>query len=155
MHKPYWALLLLAACDTTSVTSADVREGSGNVPAGKVDVPPMVAAEASGARVSGFPTAFQGRWSMVAADCRGDAAAKGLMTIDAKTVRFYEARGVTTGLSVEGPTRVSGTFDFDGEGQRWRNTQAFDLAEGGDSLVRTEGEGGSGGGASFTYRKCD
>ena len=150
MHRPYWALFLLAACDNSSVTSADVREGNANAPAGRVAVPPGVAAEARGERVSGFPTAFQGRWSMAAADCSGDAAAKGLMTIDAKTVRFYEARGVTTGLSVDGPTKVSGAFDFDGEGQRWRNTQSFELAAGVDNLVRTESDGG----ASFTYRKC-
>ena len=142
---------LLAGCDNASVTTADVRGGNASTPAGPVNVPPSVAAEARGERVSGFPTAFLGRWSMVTADCRGDAAAKGLMTIDAKTVRLYEARGVTPGLKVQSPTKVSGTFDFDGEGQRWRNEQTFELAQGGTSLVRTEG----GSGSSFTYQKCD
>lgn len=87
---------------------------------------------------------------MVEADCGGGSAAKGLMVIDDKNVRFYESRGVTTGLAVEGPMRVSGDFTFDGEGQRWRNTQTFDLVSGGDTLVRSETDPAG----SFTYKRC-
>lgn len=146
------AFAFLAACDTSSVTTADVRNGeNGRGAVRTVDVPPTAAAEARGERVSGFPTAFQGRWAMVEADCQGGAAAKGLMTIDDKTVRFYESRGISTGLATDSATKVSGSFTFDGEGQRWRKAQAFELASDGRALVRTESDPAQ----SFTYTRCD
>lgn len=145
------AVAALAACDSGSVTRADVRKAEdGSGAARAVEVPPTVAAEARGERVPAFPGAFQGRWAMVPEDCRGDAAAKGLMTIDDNTVRFYESRAVTTGLATESATKVSGNFTFDGEGQRWRKGQSFELASDGKALVRTESDPAR----SFTYRRC-
>ena len=149
---PFLALFALAACDSGSVTTADVRQSEdGTGAARSVAIPPTAAAEARGERVSGFPSEFQGRWAMTEADCRGNAAAKGLMTIDDKTVRFYESRGVATGLATESATKVSGVFTFDGEGQRWRKQQGFELAAEGQTLVRTESDPAQ----SFTYRRCD
>lgn len=151
MRAPLWlTMIALCGCDNSSVTTADVRTTENSTgPARAVEVAPTAAAEARGERVSGFPSAFQGRWGMVTDDCRGDAASKGLMTVDDKSVRFYESRGVTTGLSVLGPTKVAGSFTFDGEGQRWRKDQSFELS-GKDKLVRMETDPAR----SFTYQRC-
>ncbi len=151
MRPHFWLIALaVAGCDSASVTTADVRTSENSSgPARPVEAAPTAAAEARGERVSAFPAVFQGRWAMVAADCKGDAAAKGLMTIDDKTIRFYESRGVTTGLSVKSPTKVAGSFTFDGEGQRWRKDQSFELS-GGKTLVRMETDPAQ----SFTYQRC-
>lgn len=152
MRFTFWiSALALAGCGSGSVTTADVRsDENASAPARAVSVAPQAQAEAQGERVSGFPTAFLGRWGLVAADCDGGAAAKGMMTIDSKAVRFHESRGVTTGLSTDSATKVTGQFTFDGEGQRWQKQQSFELASGGDTLVRTETDPA----ASFTYKKC-
>lgn len=153
MRTLLWPLVLsLAACEAPSATTSDVRGGANaSAPARSVDVPPAAAAEPRGERVPAFPAAFQGRWGLVAKDCDGGSAAKGLMRIEGNTVRFYESRGVTSGLDVDAPTRVAGEFTFDGEGQRWQNTQTFDLTSGGDTLVRSETDPAG----SYTYKRCD
>jgi hypothetical protein len=98
---------------------------------------------------STIPAALQGRWGLTPADCtstRGDA--KGLLTISAGELRFYESRAVPTADVHGDATTVSGTFDFTGEGQSWSRFQALDLQK--QKLVRTE----SNPPASFTYAKC-
>jgi hypothetical protein len=96
-----------------------------------------------------IPEALQGRWGLTPADCtstRGDA--KGLLTITAGELRFYESRAIPTADVHGDATSISGSFDFTGEGQSWTRFQALDLQK--QKLVRTE----SNPPASFTYAKC-
>jgi hypothetical protein len=96
-----------------------------------------------------IPPALQGRWGLTPADCtstRGDA--KGLLTITAGELRFYESRAVPTSDVHGDATSISGSFDFTGEGQSWTRFEALDLQK--QKLVRTE----SNPPASFTYAKC-
>ena len=95
------------------------------------------------------PPALQGRWGLTPADCipsRSDA--KGLLTITADQIQFYESRG-TPGTSIESnDSGISGNFNFTGEGQSWSKYVSLKLQHGG--LVRTERSPM----ASYTYARC-
>jgi hypothetical protein len=96
-----------------------------------------------------IPAAFHGRWGMTPQDCtstRGDA--KGLLTISADEMRFYESAAVPEGELALGRDSLSGDFSFTGEGQSWTKFQALRLQ--GRELVRTE----SNPTASYSYAKC-
>jgi hypothetical protein len=94
-----------------------------------------------------IPAQYRGRWGMVAADCtstRGDA--KGLITVNDATIRFYES---TATLKEQRPaiaTSFSGLFGFTGEGQTWEKVMTFTRSA--DTLTRAEDEG------NFTYKRC-
>ncbi len=96
-----------------------------------------------------IPAALHGRWSLAPGDCtttRGDA--KGLLTITATELRFYESRAVPVGDVDTSADSISGEFAFTGEGMEWKKYQALELQE--DGLVRTESQPM----ASFTYARC-
>ena len=110
------------------------------------DTKPATAAPAAQAVL---PAAMIGRWGLTPADCeRGRADAKGLMTISATDLRFYESRAVPGGDVQTSPQIVSGNFHFTGEGQTWTRYEAIKVD--GQKLIRTE----SNPTASFTYAKC-
>ena len=96
-----------------------------------------------------IPTAFHGRWGLTPADCtstRGDN--KGLLTIAADKLTFYEARAVPSGDLEQTKTSVSGDFSFTGEGQTWKRHQVLEIRD--SKLTRTE----SSPMASYTYARC-
>ena len=96
-----------------------------------------------------IPAALQGRWGMVPEDCistRGDA--KGLLTISANDLRFYESRAVpSAGIETDSDS-ISGDFTFTGEGQTWSKYVSLRLQK--EGLVRTETNPT----ASYSYAKC-
>ena len=92
-----------------------------------------------GSTASVIPAAIRGRWGLVPADCtstRGDA--KGLLTIDATTLKFYESRATLGAVAERSDTRVRATFAFSGEGMTWNRGEALDVQDGGRTLVRRE-----------------
>ena len=96
-----------------------------------------------------IPAAFVGRWGLTPADCtstRGDN--KGLLTVAANQLNFYEARAKPAGELEQTKSSVSGDFAFAGEGQTWKRHQVLELQD--HKLVRTE----SNPMASFTYARC-
>lgn len=96
-----------------------------------------------------IPASFQGRWGLTPADCtstRGDN--KGLLTIAADRLTFYEARAVPAGSLKQTKDSISGDFNFTGEGQNWKRYQVLELQD--SKLVRTE----SSPMASYTYARC-
>ncbi|MFC3581394.1 hypothetical protein [Sphingomonas hylomeconis] len=98
-----------------------------------------------------FPVAFRGRWGMNANDCdpkRDDN--KGLITISADAIRFYESRATIAKLDVSSPTRIGTDLSFSGEGQTWQSRSVFDLSGGGTKLARTEEEPAG----AFVYARC-
>ena len=102
--------------------------------------PPPVATPA-------IPQRYQGRWGMVAADCtstQGDA--KGLLTIDGRTLRFYESTGTLVEQLPAIATSFSGRFAFTGEGMTWQRVVTLTLS--GDTLTRADETG------TFTYSRC-
>ena len=96
-----------------------------------------------------IPAAFQGRWGLTPADCtstRGDA--KGLLTVAADRLTFYEARAVPSGDLEQTKDSISGDFAFTGEGETWKRHQVLEIQN--QKLVRTE----SNPMASYTYARC-
>jgi len=96
-----------------------------------------------------IPAAFQGRWGLTPADCTSTSGDnKGLLTVAADKLTFYEARAVPTGGLEQTKTSVSGTFSFMGEGQTWKRHQVLEVRD--SKLTRTE----SNPMASYTYARC-
>ena len=96
-----------------------------------------------------IPALYHGRWGMTPQDCtstRGDN--KGLLTISADELRFYESRAIPgDDLSVEAAS-IRGNFAFTGEGQEWSKFQTLRVE--GTKLTRSESDPA----ASYTYAKC-
>jgi hypothetical protein len=137
-------LLALSACgksqtDTTSLANqVEVRNA-----AKPADAPVLapVTAEA-------IPAAFQGRWGMVPADCtstRGDA--KGLLVIDAQSLRFYESRAVPKNIEVLNDNEWRADLHYSGEGQTWMEKTSIGLSNQGRTLTRMAD-------GPWTYEKC-
>lgn len=149
------AIGTIAACEKSdpvaneagAIAPAPVTSNSAGPVAGG---PPPLAANTSDDSGDTIPAALQGRWGLTPADCEpGRSDAKGLLTISATDLKFYESRAVP-GTSIErGPKSISGNFDFAGEGERWSTYISFKLQN--DGLVRTERNPA----ASYTYAKCD
>ena len=101
-----------------------------------------------------IPAQFHGRWGINRADCtstRGDN--KGLLTINAARLAFYESRGT--------PGKVLGTtakgFDanyaFTGEGQTWERVERLKLVDG-KLRRRTDAAVGQEPPVDLTYNRC-
>jgi hypothetical protein len=101
-----------------------------------------------------IPVALQGRWGLVPADCtstRGDN--KGLLTITADALRFYESRGKPAEVIERDASRLVADFAMTGEGQEWTRRMVLDAQDGGDTLVRRE-QGADAMPGALRYRRC-
>ena len=118
----------------------ETNDSDGNTSDGNTTSPPPPA----DARI---PAQYQGRWGMVPADCDPSRADnKGLITIDGKTIKFYESRATLKEQRPAIATSFSGLFAFTGEGQEW--TRVETLTRTGDRLKRADEEG------SYNYTRC-
>ena len=147
----------LAACSNETPAPEATPAESAAPPAVETTATPAVAApEAPPLRT--IPAAFHGRWGLVPADCtstRGDA--KGLMTITADAIRFYESVARPAALTPVGERRLDGNYAATGEGQTWTLLQQLELGADGSTLTRTVDEGDSApapGGNRFVYTRC-
>ena len=102
----------------------------------------------------GIPQSLQGRWGLTAADCtstRGDA--KGLLTVSATTLTFYESVGRLGAVENRTRNAIRAEFAFTGEGMTWTRDLALEATDGGETLVRREyGEDAAPG--PFEYTRC-
>jgi hypothetical protein len=97
-----------------------------------------------------IPAALQGRWGLTPSDCMpGRSDAKGLLTISAQNLRFYESRAVPAADVITDENSAAGNFAYTGEGQSWTKYEALKVEKG--RLTRTETKPS----ASFTYAKCN
>ena len=127
---------------------ANATDPSGAPPPPNASTPPRPGAGSSTAAAA-IPAALHGRWGLTPGDCtstRGDN--KGLLTISAAGLKFYESRAVPTGNTQSSADSFSADFSFTGEGMTW--TKFETLQRKGNELTRTE----SSPMASFTYAKC-
>ena len=166
MNHRYAALafLLLAACGGPDPV-ADEAENSGALPApatvnssdpsgappaANSSTPTQPISGAGPARAVPIPPIVHGRWGLTPGDCtstKGDA--KGLLTIDAEGLRFYESRAVPVDRVNTSPDSFSAEFAFTGEGMEWKKFLTLELQD--DKLVRTESNPTT----SYTYARCD
>ncbi|QGN55972.1 hypothetical protein [Novosphingobium sp. Gsoil 351] len=153
-------LLALSACSQPApAPEPDASEAAPAETAGSpvIAEPTATAApspEESTVADATIPAAAQGRWGLVPADCtstKGDA--KGLLTIDATTLKFYESRGALANIAERSDTRLRAAFTFSGEGMTWSRDEVLDVQDGGKTLIRREyGEDAAPG--PFKYARC-
>ena len=153
-------LLALGACSQPApapgpAASEAVQAESGSAPiATEAEATAVPAPEATAVADVTIPIAAQGRWGLVAADCtstRGDA--KGLLTIAATTLKFYESRGTLGKIAESSANRIRATFAFSGEGMTWARDEVLDVQGEGKTLIRREyGEDAAPG--PFKYARC-
>lgn len=138
----------LAACSGEKETAAPAP-GETTVS----DIKTEAAAVQSPAATT-IPAGIHGRWGLVAADCEaGRADAKGLLTIDANSLKFYESVGKLSSVAEAGDGWMRGTFAFTGEGQEWTQDASLEAGEGGKVLVRME-HGANASPTPFKYSRC-
>ena len=149
---PLAMLSALAACDgnapeTDQAAEPETTEPAEPVPADTLSSSPSPAANA-------IPAVIQGRWGLVAADCEpGRDDAKGLLTITANKLDFYESVGTLDDIKELGDTRIRAEFDFIGEGQEWQRDMTLEARDSGTVLIRRE-DGVDAAPGEFRYMKC-
>lgn len=106
------------------------------------------------AEETSIPALLQGRWGLVPADCtstKGDA--KGLMTVGADKLEFYESVAKLGPIREVDSSSISAAFDFSGEGENWIQEVALSTSDGGKTLKR-EDTGPQAQPGPLTYTKC-
>lgn len=149
--------LMLAACgdrpddDAPEPTETAIPvEPDGGIGDGATPLPEDTA----DASEAGIPPSVQGRWGLTAADCtsaRGDA--KGLLTISADTLTFYESVGRLGPIEARTDDRIRADFAFTGEGMIWTRDVALTVQDDGRTLVRRE-YGEDAPPEAFRYTRC-
>lgn len=148
LAPPFLALAFLAGCDGNSTGSGQAASPEAT------DTPAPVPSGSPVPVITTIPAALQGRWGLVAADCEpGRSDAKGLLTIDAATLKFYESVGKLDRIEEASDMHIRGTFTFMGEGMAWRREVLLELREGGDLLVRRD-YGDDAPAGPFRYSRC-
>ena len=158
-----WAMLALAACSETKqpepiAAGEATGEATGDAVAAAPAMPaasmPPTPSAASAAAEKSIPLALRGRWGLVAADCtstRGDA--KGLITISADSVRYYESVAKLSKVTERSDTSLAASFAFSGEGMEWQRDMTLKLQDGGKAVVKQE-FGADAIPGPLTYRQC-
>ena len=152
------ALFALAACDNGTQgadTTTEEAAADGNLAANssvaQTSSPPTDTETPAPTEI---PAAIRGRWGLVPADCtstRGDA--KGLLTITASKLEFFESVGTLDTIMEAEPTRIRASFAFEGEGMTWKREAVLDVQDDGATLIRREyGEDAAPG--PLRYAKC-
>ncbi|WP_334185379.1 hypothetical protein [Novosphingobium sp.] len=141
----------LAACSKEPAKPSAEETAS---PLPEASATASVAASEPGGIPTSIPAALRGRWGLVDADCtstRGDA--KGLLTIDADTLKFYESVAKLGVIKSGSATAIEGDFAFSGEGQSWNLDVSLRSPDGGKTLVRKD-TGPDAMPGTLTYAKC-
>lgn len=145
------AVLTLAACSPSPESPAP---DASTAPDAGEDVFVSPTASPTTAEAVGIPKLLQGRWGLVKADCTSTAGdAKGLVTIDPTSLKFYEALARLTVVKSFSANAMEGEFSFSGEGQSWTLDVALSTADGGKTLVRKD-SGPDALPGTQTYMKC-
>lgn len=159
------SILALAACSQQPDTQAPAEDSAAVAPAPTATVTETATPPANGTSTpsalatdsnpeQSIPLAIRGRWGLVPADCtstRGDA--KGLLTIDGTTLKFYESRGTLGATAERSDTRLRAAFTFSGEGMTWSRDEVLDVQGGGKTLIRRE-YGDDAAPGPFKYARC-
>jgi hypothetical protein len=143
LAAPILLLGALAACEKAETPTVEPSES-----------PKILESAPASHAPNTIPLAVQGRWGLVPADCtstRGDA--KGLLTIDATTLKFYESRATLGAIKDVDDDGIEATFAFSGEGQTWSLDLDLDVEDGGKTLIRKE-QGQDASPKPLKYTRC-
>lgn len=115
---------------------------------GVIDTPPRENAIAPNPKTA-IPAALHGRWGLTREDCTSERGeAKGLVTIAADSISFYESIARPADIVERTPTGIRGEFAFAGEGMTWSSPMIWSAQ--GHRLVRIDSEGDS----RLVYTRC-
>ena len=145
-------LLTLVACQASPDANATEQASVENqlnapvkeietLPPDETEVDPAVAETANQPTATLIPESMRGRWGLVPADCtstQGDN--KGLLTVGADTLSFYESRAKLGRMVSSSPEKLTAEFAFTGEGQNWTRTETLSLTNSSNTLVREDDE---------------
>ena len=148
------AALALSACSKGQDPAA-IKTDPALTEAAQIDAAEPASEGAAEQAEKSIPMAIRGRWGLVPADCtstRGDA--KGLIAIDAASIRFYESVGTLAKVDQRSETALKASYAFSGEGMDWQRDMTLALQPGGKVLMKQEfGEGAAAG--PYKYMHCE
>lgn len=130
--------LVLAGC-SKQADEAPAGKAVATTPAGIGATPEPVAGASPRTLAKEIPVPIRGRWGLVPADCtstRGDA--KGLVEIDATSLKFYESVAKLETVKDADSDEIVATFGFTGEGQSWTLDVALEVEDDGKTLIRKD-----------------
>ena len=146
--------LALSACSKGQDPAA-IKTDPALTEAAQIDAAEPASEGAAEQAEKSIPMAIRGRWGLVPADCtstRGDA--KGLIAIDAASIRFYESVAKLAKVDQRSETALKASYVFSGEGMDWQRDMTLALQPGGQVLIKQEfGEGAAAG--PYTYTHCE
>ena len=132
------AALALGACSKPAEDDKPAADVSTAAAALRTE-PAAVASAPARVLPAEIPAPVRGRWGLVPADCtstRGDA--KGLVVIDAKTMKFYESLATLQTVKDADDDGLVAQFGFAGEGQTWTLDVALEVEDDGQTLIRKD-----------------
>ena len=115
---------------------------------GVIDTPPRENAPAPNPKTA-IPSVLHGRWGVTPSDCSSERGeSKGLITISAASISFYESVARPAEIYKATPTSIHGEFAFIGEGMAWTNPMRWSVD--GNKLTRIDSEEES----RLVYTRC-
>jgi hypothetical protein len=148
------AALALSACSKEPDPAA-IKTDPALTEAAQIDAAHPESEGAAKQTEMSIPMAMRGRWGLVPADCtstKGDT--KGLITIDAASIRFYESVAKLTKVDQRSETALKASYAFSGEGMEWKRDMTLALQPGGKVLIKQEfGEDAPAG--PYKYAACE
>jgi len=102
-----------------------------------------------------IPEVMRGRWGLVPADCtstRGDA--KGLIAIDAQSIKFYESVAKLAKVKDADDDGLIATFAFTGEGQTWTLDMALEVEGDNNETLERKDTGPDAAPGTLEYTRC-
>ena len=125
-----------------------VSTPTNDLEAGLIDTPPAENYIAPNPDTA-IPAALHGRWGLTDADCDSERDdTKGLVTIAADRISFYEAIAVPDSIGKSTRTSIEGRFAFTGEGMAWSGPMIWSVE--GNRLIRIDSERD----ARLEYSRC-
>ncbi|HEX8625796.1 MAG TPA: hypothetical protein VF782_12065 [Allosphingosinicella sp.] len=141
------AALVLAGCGSgekaagVAVNAADPAPGASAGPQASAAPEPKGTVEEEA-----IPAAFHGVYDSSRAAC--GRPSDGRLAVSARELRFHESIGSVRSVTAESAGRIRVEADYQGEGEKWRNSHELRLSGDGSRLTI------SGDGTSFERDRC-
>lgn len=148
------AALALSACSKEQDPAA-IKTDPALTEAAQLDAAEPASEGAAEQAEKSIPMAIRGRWGLVPADCTSTRSdAKGLMAIDAGSIRFYESVAKLAKVDQRSETALKARYAFSGEGMEWKRDMTLAMQPGGRVLIKQEfGEGALA--EPYKYTRCE
>lgn len=102
---------------------------------------------------SSIPSAFHGAWSQSLTTCASPHEDTYGFSVSAFEMAMYDGKAYVTSVTVKNAREILVAADWDGEGEKWQETDQLKLTKSG-SVLTLNRIGKSGRGSSFTVVRC-